>query len=176
MARLAAIDPATATGPARPLLRRAAAPVGSVPNVLRTMANAPAALRGYLAFEAALSDGALRAGLREQIALAVASAHGCAYCLARHRRLGTLAGLDVGDIAPAMAGATASDPRAAAALRFARALVARRGAVTEDEFTAVRLAGYTDAEIVEIVVIVGLVTMTNYLALASQVVADDAPP
>ncbi len=175
MARLAAIDPATATGRARPLLRRVGAPGGGAPNVLRTMANAPDALRGYLSFEAALSKGTLRAGLREQIALAVASAHGCAYCLARHRRLGALAGLDTSDIAAALE-ATASDARAAAALRFTGALVARRGAVTEDEFTAVRLAGYTDAEIVEIIAVVGLVTMTNYLALASETAADVMPP
>ena len=61
--------------------------------MMRTMANSPAVIEGYLNFNAALSDGALLATLREQIAIAGAEANGCNYCLSAHHALGKMAGL-----------------------------------------------------------------------------------
>jgi AhpD family alkylhydroperoxidase len=61
--------------------------------MVRVLANSPAMLRGYLGLAGALDSGSLGAELREQIALAVAEANGCDYCLAAHTALGRGAGL-----------------------------------------------------------------------------------
>jgi hypothetical protein len=47
--------------------------------------------------------------------------------------------------------ATASDPKAAAALRFARVINETRGSVSDEDVQRVRAAGYDDGEIAEIV-------------------------
>jgi uncharacterized peroxidase-related enzyme len=135
--------------------------LGVVPNMMRTMAQSPAALDAYLAFGAALRKGFLPAGLQEQIALTVAEANACDYCLSAHSALGRGAGLSSDDIDASREG-RASDPQAAAALQFTGAIVARRGAVTEQDLARVRAAGLSDGEIVEIIAHVALNVFTNY--------------
>lgn len=162
MSRLQALDPAAATGKAQALLDGVRKKLGLVPNMMRTMASSPAVLEGYLGLSGALGSGQLLATLREQIALAVAQANGCNYCLAAHSLLGSKAGLANGDVVAARRG-DASDPRAHAAIRFALAVVASRGGVADAELERVRGAGFGDGEIAEIVAHVALNVLTNYL-------------
>jgi uncharacterized peroxidase-related enzyme len=137
--------------------------LGSVPNVFRVAANSPAALEGYVGLSGALAKGALPAQSRERIALAVAEVNGCGYCLAAHTYLGkNLAKLDDAEIAANRAG-TSHDAKADAAVRFAVLVTRARGHVDASAVQAVRAAGYSDAQIVEIVMHVALNTWTNYL-------------
>ncbi|WP_435312652.1 carboxymuconolactone decarboxylase family protein [Primorskyibacter sedentarius] len=148
---------------ARPLLEGVKAQLGLVPNLFRITANSPAALGGYLELNGALAKGELPAATRERIALAVAQRNGCDYCLSAHSYIGkNMAKLDDAEIAANRRGGS-SDPKADAAVRFAVSLVEARGSVTEAEVAAVKLAGYDDAQIVEIVAHVALNTLTNYL-------------
>lgn len=148
---------------ARPLLEGVKKMLGSVPNLFRIAANSPAALEGYLGLNGALAKGSLKPQTRERIALAVAQFNGCDYCLSAHAYLGkNLAKLDDAEIAANRRG-TSNDPQADAAVRFAVKLVRDRGQVTDADVAAVRMAGYGEAEIVEIVAHVALNTLTNYL-------------
>lgn len=145
----------------RPLLDAVARQLGSTPNLFRLVATSPQALEGYLALSGALAKGALPAATRERIALAVAEINGCDYCLSAHAYLGkNLARLDEAEIAANRKGAS-NDPTADAAVRFAARVAATRGHVSDAEFSAVKLAGYTDAQIIEIVQHVALNTWTN---------------
>ncbi len=157
----ATIDVAPAA--AQPLLEAVKKQIGSVPNLFRLTATSPAALEGYLSLNGALAKGALDAATRERIALAVAQVNGCRYCLAAHTYLGkNVAKLGDAEIAANRSGHS-SDPRADAAVVFARKVTLDRGAVTDADFALVRAAGYSDAEIVEIVAHVALNTLTNYI-------------
>ena len=148
---------------AHALLNGVKAQLGSVPNLFRVLANSPAALGGYLGLHGALAKGALDARMRERIALAVAAVNGCGYCLAAHTFIGTnLAKLDAAEIAANRAGRS-NDPKADAAMRFAVAVTQARGHVGDGVLAAVRAAGWTDAEILEITVHVALNTLTNYV-------------
>ena len=169
--RLTAIDPATATGKAKDLLTAVHATLGITPNMMRTMANSPAVLDGYLSFGAALNKGALRPGLREQIALAVAEANACDYCLSAHSALGQMAGLKADQIS-AGRDAESTDPKADAALKFAVAVVAAKGAVTDAQFAKVRAAGFTEGEVAEILAHVAINVFTNYFNKAALTVVD----
>jgi uncharacterized peroxidase-related enzyme len=148
---------------AQPLLEAVKKQIGSVPNLFRLTATSPAALEGYLSLNGALGKGALNAATRERIALAVAQINGCGYCLAAHTYLGkNVAKLADAEIAANRAGHSA-DAKADAAVRFAAKVANQRGAVSEADLQAVRAAGYSDAEIVEIVAHVALNTLTNYI-------------
>lgn len=171
MSRIQAIDPAQATGKARTLLDAVKAKMGMVPNLTRVLANAPAALDGYLSFSGALAGGALDAKVREQIALAVAEANLCGYCLSAHTLIGGKVGLTQDDILAARA-ANATTPRTDAILKLARAVVVSRGELTDADFRSARQAGLGDSEIVETVAHVALNIFTNYLNHAAQTVVD----
>ncbi|AXO14427.1 carboxymuconolactone decarboxylase family protein [Thalassospira indica] len=147
----------------QPLLEGVNKMLGSVPNLFRLTANSPAALEGYLGLNGGLAKGALDPQTRERIALAVAQLNGCDYCLSAHTYLGkNIAKLDDAEIAANRNG-TSSDQKADAAVRFAVALVKNRGQVSEADVSAAKLAGYGEAELVEIVAHVALNTLTNYL-------------
>ena len=162
MSRIQPVDPATAKGKAKDLLGAVQKGLGVTPNLFRVVAHSPAALEGLLGLNGALSQGLLSGKLREQIALAVAERNSCDYCLSAHSLLGKGAGLGDDDIAQARM-VRAVDPKAEAALRFANAIVERRGQTSDVEIAALRQAGYGDGEIVEIVAVTVLNILTNYL-------------
>jgi uncharacterized peroxidase-related enzyme len=156
----------------RPLLEAVKKQLGVVPNLFRVVSNSPAALQGYLGLSDALKKGALPAATRERIALAVAEVNGCEYCLSAHTYIGkNLAKLDDAEIVANRKGAS-KDPRADAAVRFAAKVARERGHVNEDDVRAVKLAGYDDAQVIEIVLHVALNTWTNYLNEVAQTEID----
>ncbi len=145
------------------LLNAVNAQLGSVPNLFRLVANSPASLEAQLGFAGALGKGALTAATRERIALVVAEINGCNYCLSAHSYLGkNLAKLDDAEITANRSGGS-NDPKADVAVRFAAKLVRERGQVSEADVSAVKLAGYTDAQLIEIIAHVALNTFTNYV-------------
>jgi len=171
MARVAVIDPKTATGETRQLLDAVQAGLGMVPNFIRVLANSPAALNAFLGIHSIAGAGVLDPQTRERIALSVAEQNACQYCVSAHTAIGRKAGLDNQEMLANRAGRS-SDAKAEAALTFARALVEHTGQVSKDEFEAVRAAGHTDAEIVEIITHVAVNIFTNLLGKATQVEID----
>jgi len=157
----ATIDAAPAA--AQPLLQAVKKQLGIAPNLFRLVSNSPAALEGYVGLSAALAKGTLPAATGERIALAVAEINGCGYCLSAHTYLAkNLAKLDDAEIAANRSGAS-NDPKADAAVRFAAKVIQLRGHVSEEDLRAVEGAGYTDAQVIEIVLHVALNTWTNYV-------------
>jgi len=147
----------------RSLLEAVKKQLGLVPNIFRMVASSPAALEGYVSLLGALGKGELPAATHERIALAVAELNGCDYCLSAHTYLGkNVAKLTDGEMTANRSGAS-NDVKADAAVRFASKVLRQRGHVSDDELRAVRAAGYTDAQIVEIVQHVALNTWTNYV-------------
>lgn len=171
MARVAVIDPKTATGEARQLLDAVQAGLGMVPNFIRVLANSPAALHAFLGIHGIAGTGLLDPKTRERIALAVAEQNGCQYCVSAHTAIGRKAGLDTQEMLANRRGRS-SDAKAEAALTFARALVEHTGAVSKAEFDAVRAAGHSDGEIVEIITHVAMNIFTNLLGKATEVEID----
>ena len=169
--RISPIDPAAAQGKAKELLAAVKATLGITPNMMRAMAQSPAALEGYLALNGALAKGALPATLREQIALAVAQVNGCEYCLSAHAALGKRAGLNADQIGAARRGRSPDD-KSTAALVLAQAVVEKRGDIADEQLVAARNAGLGDGEIVEVVAHVALNVLTNYFNLVARTEID----
>jgi uncharacterized peroxidase-related enzyme len=162
----ATIDEAPAAS--QPMLRVAEERFGRVPNLALLLSVSPAALQGYLALLTALDGGALDAQTAQRIALAVAEASGCPYCLSLHiHRARNRIGLDDAEITANRSGAS-NDPQAEAAVRFAGKLVRTKGAVGDDDVGALKAAGYGDAEIIEIVLHAGLNTLTGIITKAGE--------
>lgn len=173
MSRLT-VPPTVTDTPAasQPTLRAVEKSLGVVPNLFRLVAQSPAALKGYLGLSSSLSGSNLDAAMQERIALSVAEVNGCGYCLSAHTYLGrNVAKLDDAEVTANRNGAS-NDLHADAAVRFAAAVVRARGHVSDEELTAVKAAGWTDAAIVEIVLAVALNTFTNYLNEAAQTPID----
>ncbi len=160
--RIASIQLNDATGKAKDLFDGIKARFGTVPNVYKLLAHSPAGLEGVLQFYGALSSGSLDAATRERIALAIANVNGCDYCNAAHTAIAKSLKLSVEEIEANRQGHS-SDARADAAVVFARKVAVTRADVTEGDVQALRQAGYSEAQIVEIVLNVAYNVVTNYV-------------
>lgn len=156
----------------QPLLLAVKKQFGSVPNLFRVVGNSPEALEGYLGLNAALGKGKLDVKTRERIALAIAEINGCNYCLAAHTYIGkNLAKLDDAEIAASRNGGS-NDSKAAEAVRFASKVATLRGHVTDIDLQKVKAAGFSDAEVLEIILHVVLNTLTNYVNNVAETEVD----
>ncbi len=153
---------------AKPLLAAVHKQLGVTPNLMKLVGHSPASLEGYLALSGATGKGKLPVQLRERIALAVAEFNGCDYCLSVHDYLGrNLAKISDAELHAARDGQS-EDARTDAALRFALQVLRQRGQVSDAELAAVRLAGFDEASVLEIVINVSLNVLTNYVNNVAQ--------
>jgi uncharacterized peroxidase-related enzyme len=175
MSRIPLIDrtASSTTADRKALLDQVNQAFGATPNMFKAVANSPAALQSLWGSFGALG-GVIDARLGEQIAVAVADRNACEYCLAAHTALGRKAGVSAEGMAAAQRGESA-DPATAAALTFALKLVNERGNLSEADVQAVRQAGFSDEQIVEILAHVALNLFTNYVNVAFAVPVDFAP-
>ena len=119
----------------------------------------------------ALSHGALPARILEQIALVAAETNGCDYCASAHTTIRKHVGLSQDDITNALEG-RAADPKANAAVRFAKLLLEKRGRISNSDFSQLQQAGFSEAEIAEIVAHVAINVLTNYFNIAMETEID----
>src|SRR6476659_8220883 len=132
MPRLNSVDPDGATGKTKELLDVVRQRTGRIPNMVRLMANSPAALGGYLNLATALADSKLSAEVRDCVAILVAADGESDYTLAAVCALAREGGLSEDQIAAAQQ-ARATSPRTAAALRFCENRLEKRGQVSSSE-------------------------------------------
>ena len=135
---------------------------GSVPNTFAAIgALAPAALKAVLQAEGVLAAGTLGKKDLETIKLTVSEVAGCDYCVAAHSMLGKRAGLPQDALAQIRHGQPTGDARRDALVRFVRRLQQSSGTISQAEFDAIKAAGYTDAQLVEISLAIALTAFTN---------------
>ncbi len=172
MSRIAIPTRDDAPAASQPILDAVKAQLGGVlPNLFRLAANSPPALTGLTSLSGALGK-ALDLKTRERIAVAVAEVNGCEYCLAAHSYIGVnMAKLTPEEVALNRKGGS-SDPKAEAAVRFAKLVAETRGKISDADLEAVRAAGFADAQIVEIVALTAENFFTNFLNNVAQTDVD----
>ena len=169
MQRIHSIFPDQATGSTKNLLDSVRAEEGYIPNMLKVLANSAASLEGFLQFSEALSNGKLDRGLREQIALTIAQLHRGEYCIAQHAARAGRAGLTHEEIEANRHG-RASEEKTELVLGFARNLaVGNSGGYPLEQLHD---AGYTDADLIEIIANVAINLFENMLNDVAQTDSD----
>jgi len=157
MSRIHPISLETAADASRPVLEGVKKKIGFLPNVFTTLAKAPVALETYVQASAILGKTSLSAQEKEAVYLATSQVNGCDYCLAAHTLFAGKAGLSAQDIVAARQG----ELNAYATL--ARQLTESRGHLSDDQIAAARTAGIDDVKIIEVIALVAVQSLTNYL-------------
>ena len=135
---------------------------GRVPNMLGAMAGAPALLKSYRALRDAFEETSFTAIERNVVLLAVSYENDCRYCMAAHSILARMQDVP-GDIVSALRDGTAlSDSRLETLRRFTQSVVTGRGTPGTASRDAFFAAGFTPANALEVVLGVGLKTLSNY--------------
>ena len=161
MPRSAALKPEQVPADSKPTFDTFTKNIGFTPNMMAIFAQSPIAFNAWAALLGSLSK-ALDVKTRDSIGLAVSEVNGCNYCLTVHSFTAEhMAKLPADEIILARKG-HASDPKRDAALQFARKVIETRGKVSDADLKAVRDAGYTDANVMEIVALVAMYSLTNF--------------
>ncbi|HEY4309358.1 MAG TPA: peroxidase-related enzyme [Pirellulales bacterium] len=160
MPRTTALTPDQVPADSKPTLDAFSKILGFTPNMLATFAQSPIAFNAWATFRSSLNK-ALDMKTREAISLIVSEVNGCNYCLAVHTYAANMAKMPAEEIILARQG-HASDPKRDAAVQFARKVIEARGQVSDADVQAVRDVGYSDANIMEIVSMVAMFSLTNF--------------
>jgi uncharacterized peroxidase-related enzyme len=152
----------TATGETAEVYARIKKLAGSVPNTFAAIgALGPAALQAVLNADAVLAGSSLTKQDQETIKLVVSVVAGCEYCVAAHSLLGKLTGLTPDVLKSLRDAQPTGDEKRDALARFVTILTKTRGTIPETAFTAIKHAGYTDAQLVEISLAIAITVFTN---------------
>lgn len=172
--RIQPVDPEQTSGQAREILEGNRAKFGTHLNFFTTLANAPAVLDGYTGLSAALAGGELSPRIREEIAVSVSGWNECDYCGTAHGHAALANGVAVDDL-PALAEGHVNEEHEQAAVDFALRVLETSGRVSDQDLAAVRDAGYSDAEVLEMIAHVAMTFFSNALNNVSDPVVDLPP-
>jgi len=135
--------------------------IGFTPNMMAAFAQSPIAFNAWATLLGSLSK-ALDVKTRDSIGLCVSEVNGCDYCLTVHSFTAEhMAKLPAEDIILARNG-HATDPKRDAAVQLARKVIETRGKVSDADLQTVRDAGYSDANIMEIIALAAMYSLTNF--------------
>lgn len=141
-----------------------------VPNLYATFAYSATALGTYLTLQNAKSS--LNAKQREVINLVVSQVNDCEYCLAAHTAVGKMVGFTDDQILEIRTGRAAFDPKLDALARFARDVAEKRGHVAQASTEAFLKAGWTQGNLVDVIMVIGDKIISNYLHGVTKVPVD----
>jgi uncharacterized peroxidase-related enzyme len=174
MSHFAQYTIASAPHASKPLLEQVQQALGFVPNLYATFAESPAVLEGYLALSASLDHGALSPAERQLVEIAVSTENSCSYCVAAHSTIAGMLKARPEIVEAIRTGAPVGDAKLDALITFARAVVRHKGFVPEAATATLLAAGYSKAQLLEVVGHVGLKVIANYANALTNVPLDAA--
>lgn len=161
---LTALDAGDAEPPARTRLEETRSSLGFVPNMYAVMANSPGLLDTYVHGYGRFREGSgFTPAEQEVVLLAISRENGCTYCVAAHSFLADkMSGVPAKVTDAIRDGEPIPDTRLAALHDFTRILVAKRGLPSRADVAAFLAAGYSERQILEIVLAIAVKTLSNY--------------
>jgi uncharacterized peroxidase-related enzyme len=136
---------------------------GFLPNLLRTLANAPVALETYLTVSGINARSSLSIAERETVQITAAATHGCGFCVAGHTLAAyKQAGLDSATVEALRNLGHVPNERLEAVARFTKVVIASRGRVEDADLEAFKACGFSDQAALEVVLGVSLATLCNF--------------
>lgn len=135
---------------------------GFIPNLMGIMANAPSLLKGYITLTRLLSETRFTPGEQQLMLLTISRQNGCDYCQAAHTTGAARAGLSKDSISAVLNGTELSDPKLEALRHFTATVVETRGLPTDGDLLTFVAAGYDPNQILDVILAVGLKTLSNY--------------
>ncbi len=147
--------------------------LGFVPNLYAFYAKNETALADYLALQNRKST--LRAKEREVINLVVSQVNNCEYCLAAHTAIGKMNGFSIEETVEIRQGKADFDPKLNALAAFVKETAIDRGRPSTESVEAFFAAGYTEANLIDVVIVIGDKIVSNYIHSITQIPVDWEP-
>ncbi|MEZ4652850.1 MAG: carboxymuconolactone decarboxylase family protein [Candidatus Eisenbacteria bacterium] len=135
---------------------------GTIPNLHRKMATSPSLVAAYWSASQAFGKSSLTHHEQQVVLIAVSVANGCAYCVGAHSALADMVKLPSSVTEALRNRQPIPEPRFEVLRRFTEAVVEKRGWVETSDVDAFLASGFTHQQVLEVVLGVGLKTLSNY--------------
>lgn len=140
--------------------------LGFVPNLYAYFAKNETALADYLALQN--RKNTLKAKEREIINLVVSQVNSCSYCLSAHTVIGKMNGFSEEQILEIRTGFAVFDEKLNALAQFTRSVVENNGKASELALNSFFQAGFNEANLIDVIIVVGDKIISNYLHNLTQ--------
>lgn len=147
---------------------------GMIPNLTRKMATSPALAKAYLDLTGLFEGSSLSAPERGVVLLSVSRFHGCDYCMAAHSVTGRMTGLLDAEVDALREDRPLTDARLEALRQFVNTMLEKRGWVGPDDLSAFRDAGFGEQQVLDVILGIGLKTLSNYTNHIAGTPVDEA--
>ena len=163
MTQFTIFDETSAPADSKPILRSVKARLGFIPNIMGELAASPSALDAYATLSAVFGRSGLTQIERNVVLLTTDFENNCGYCMAADSTIALNTGLDREIVVAIREGRVIqSDARLEALHQFTRAMVRERGLVERHDIDAFLRAGFTKANIFDVITATALKTISNY--------------
>ena len=153
----------TAPEASRATLDATAKKYGFLPNLFGVLAESPTAVQAYAAINKALEQGALTPVEQQVVTLTVSATNDCAYCVGAHSTVAQMVRMPEDILAALREQRSLSDQKLNALRTLAMSILHHRGWVPEDDLEHFVAAGYTQRHVLDVLTIVALKTLSNYV-------------
>lgn len=148
---------------AEQILQQVEQAYGFRPNLIEELVTSPAAAQVYLGGQQAMEEASLDDAERNAVMLAVSTRNECHYCTAAHAGIGRQAGLTEAQVDALLEQEELEDERLAALVDATDRVLEKEGWLEEDDLAEFKRRGVDRAQLYEIVALVGLKTISNYV-------------
>lgn len=155
-------DENTAPEQARQTLQQVKGNYGFIPNLMAVMAESPALVKAYATISQIFEETSFSQAEKQVVLLEVSHENACDYCMAAHSTVAQMKNVPMAIIEAVRDGYPLPDKKLEALRQFVRAVVKSRGYATEAEVNSFLYAGYTRAQLFDVLVGVGMKTLSNY--------------
>jgi len=135
--------------------------LGFVPNLYAYFGKNDTALADYLAFQNRKST--LKSKEREVVNLVTSQINGCLYCQSAHTVLGKMNGFSDNEILEIRSGNALFDNKLDALAKFTSSVVENRGKASQKAVAEFFEAGYTESNMIDVIMVVGDKIISNYI-------------
>jgi alkylhydroperoxidase family enzyme len=146
----------------KPALEQLQKAFGILPNLPAVIANSPKLINALVGLFAQVHSPGLSEAENQIVLLTDAVTNSSAYAVAFHTTLAQQQGIDSEETSAIREGHLPKDKRFAALSKLAKALIEKRGHLSEQELDSFIATGFTREQVLEVIAIVAASTITNY--------------
>lgn len=156
------------------LLEQVQGKYGFVPNLIGNMVHAPATAKAYLALGDLMGDTSFDLTEQQVILLAVSRYNECEYCVGAHSAISAMQKVPGNVVESIRNDHPIADQKLEALRAFTTTVVDQRGVLSEEQTKSFLAAGYSNAQILDVILGVAMKTISNYTNHIAQTKLDPA--
>ena len=148
--------------------------IGFIPNLIGVLAESPMAITSVAAVNQAIEQSALSPVEQRVVTITASVENNCSYCVPAQSTMAKMAEMPDEILEQIRSGQPLADKKLDALHAFTLQVISNKGWVPEKDVQAFVEAGYTTGQVLEVITLISLMNLTNYVGHISSLPLDNA--